>query len=145
VAVCVVGSLLYIFECSRGLNLILVYRSVIFVCDAFTVCWDYIVITCSAICFTGKDYSCFVTSNFNFRNHRSCWFFCICCSVCCDFLRTSIVFASAYSFDCCSTITISCCCIFRSININFSTFNGNLSIFNSYICICKIKFINSPF
>ena len=36
VAVCVVCSLLYIFKCSRGLNLILVYRSVIFVCDAVT-------------------------------------------------------------------------------------------------------------
>ena len=31
VAVCVVGSLLYIFKCSRGANLILVYRSIVFV------------------------------------------------------------------------------------------------------------------
>ena len=75
VAVCVVGSLLYIFECSRSLNLILVYRCVIFVCNSVTICRDYIVITCSTICIAGKDYSCFITNNFNIADHRCSWFF----------------------------------------------------------------------
>ena len=39
-AYALVGSLLYIFECSRGLNLILVYGIIVFVCDAVAVCRD---------------------------------------------------------------------------------------------------------
>ena len=69
VAVCVVGSLLYIFECSRGLNLILVYGIIIFVCDAVAVCRDYLVVTCSTFGSTRKDYSRFVANNFNTADH----------------------------------------------------------------------------
>ena len=69
VAVCVVGSLLYIFECSRGLNLILVYGIIIFVCDAVAVCKDYLVVTCSTFGSTRKDYSRFVANNFNTADH----------------------------------------------------------------------------
>ena len=69
VAVCVVGSLLYIFECSRSLNLILVYGIIIFVCDAVAVCRDYLVVTCSTFGITGKDSSCFVANNFNTADH----------------------------------------------------------------------------
>ena len=75
VAVCVVSSLLYIFECSRGLNLILVYGIIIFVCDAVAVCRDYLVVTCSTFGSTRKDYSRFVANNFNTADHWSIWFF----------------------------------------------------------------------
>ena len=79
VAVCVVGSLLYIFECSRGLNLILADRIIVLVCDAVTVCRDYIIVTCSTFCITGKECSCFVANNFNAADHWSTWFFCRIC------------------------------------------------------------------
>jgi len=93
VAVCVVGSLLYIFECSRSLNLILVYRCIIFVCNAVTVSGDYIIVTCSAISFTRKDCCCFISNNFNIADHRSIWFFVFSFSISFYSLRTCIMLA----------------------------------------------------
>jgi len=143
-AVCIVCVLTNIFECSVSLNLVLVYGSVIFVCDAITVCRDYIVVTCSAFRFTGKNYGCFVSNNFNIADHWSSWFFSFSCTVCFNCLGTSIVLACFCSYDSCCSVIVCSCCVFCCIYFNFSAFNRKLTIFNSYICICKVKFINSP-
>ena len=68
-AVCVVCSFIYIFECSRCLSLVLVYCCVILVCDAVRICGNHIVITRSTFYFIRKDYSCFITNNFNIADH----------------------------------------------------------------------------
>ena len=78
VAVCIVSSLLYILERCRCAYLIFVYRNIIFVCDAIFICRDYIIITSSAFCFTGKDNCCSVSNNFDIADHRSTDFqFCL--------------------------------------------------------------------
>jgi len=140
-AVCIVCVLTNIFECSVSLNLVLVYGSVIFVCDAVTVCRDYIVVTCSTFRFTRENYSCFVSNDFNIANHWSGWFLILCCSI--DSLRTSIVLAVFLS--CYSNFTIFLLySVFGCFNINTTTFNSNFVTVYGYICICKVEFINSP-
>ena len=54
-AVCIVCSLLYIFECSRSLYLILADGIVFLVVDAVTVCRDYIIITRSICSISAKN------------------------------------------------------------------------------------------
>ena len=74
-AVCIVYIQSYIIECSFCLNLVFVYCIIIFVCNAVTVCRDYIVITGSTIRFTGKDNSCLVSNNFDIADYRSSYFY----------------------------------------------------------------------
>ena len=74
-AVCIVYILSYIIKCSFCLNLVFVYCIIIFVCNAVTVCRDYIVITGSTIRFTGKDNSCLVSNNFDIADYRSSYFY----------------------------------------------------------------------
>ena len=106
--------------------------------EAGTVCRDYVIVTCSTFGITGKDCSCFVANNFNAADHWSSWFLILCC--CIYSLRTSVVLTVFLS--CYSNFTVFLFySIFRSFNINTSTFNSNLVTVYSYICICKIEFI----
>ena len=103
VAVCIVHTLIYIFECSRSLYLILTDRCIIFVCDAITVCRNYIIITCSAVSFTRKDNSCFVTNNFNIADYWSTNIFRFLYRY---FLASCIALAISFSCYSSSSITI---------------------------------------
>ena len=143
-AVCVVCSLLYIIECCRCCSLVLADTGIIFICDAVTVCRDYIIVTSSTTCFARKDHSCFVANNFYIADHWSIRFF-FRGNISTYCLRTSIVLAV---FCCCYSNFI-CCCIFCysvicSRYCNASAFYSYVSVFYRYICISQIKFINSP-
>ena len=143
-AVCVVGSLLYILEGCRSCSLVLAYTIISFICDAVTICRDYIIVTCCVTCFAGKNNSCFVSNNFHIADHWSIRFFCR-CNISTYCLGTSIVLAV---FCCCYSNFI-CCCIFCYSVIcswysNASAFYSYVSVFYRYICISQIEFINSP-
>jgi len=144
VAVCVVCSLLYIFECSRGLNLVLVYRSVIFVCDAVTVCGDYIVVTCSTFGITGKDCCCFVANNFNAGDHWSIWFFICGFSISFNRLGTCVVLGGAVSCYCVCSVSVILGCVLCSWNRNISVHNSYDTVSNFNITVFNIFLVNTP-
>ena len=144
VAVCIVGSLLYIFECSRSLNLVLVYGIVVFVCDAVTICRDYIVITCSTFGITGKDCCCFVSNNFNAADHWSIWFFVCGFSISFNRLRTCVVFRSAVSCYCVGSVSVVLRCIFCGWNRNISVHDSYDTICNLNIAVFDIFLVNAP-
>ena len=120
-AVCIICFLLYILKCSRCTNLILVYRSIIFICDAVTICRDYIIVTSSTFRITGKDDCCLVSSNIYFSDHRSIRFFIFCFSVCNYCLGSCVVFGCAVCFYCICSVSV----LFRSI---FCSRNWEISI-----------------
>ena len=143
-AVCIIGSLLNICEVCCSLNLVLVNRSIILVVDAVTVFRDYIVITCSAFCFTGKDYSCFIANNFYTADHWSIRFFIFCFAISLYCLRTCIVLRFAFSGYSICTIIVVFSCVLCSRNWKISIKNCYNTIFNSYCTIVKILLINTP-
>ena len=48
VAVCIVNTFIYIFECSRSLYLVFADRCIVLICDAVTICRNYIIISTSS-------------------------------------------------------------------------------------------------
>ena len=137
VAVCIVNTFIYIFECSRSLYLVFADRCIVLICDAVTICRNYIIITCSIINILRKNYSCFVTNNLNIGDNRST----NCCNINILYFRTCVVFA--VSFSCNSyflSIFTECYIIFAGWN-NYSTVhNSNFLAFRIYrdCSICKI-------
>ena len=143
-AVCVVGSLLYILEGCRSCSLVLAYTIISFICDAVTICSDYIIVTCGVTCFAGKNNSCFVSNNFHIADHWSIWFFCRCniSTYCLGTCIVLAVFCSCYgNFICCS---IFCYCVISRWNCDASAFYSYVAIFYGYVCVRQVEFIDTP-
>ena len=102
VAVCVVGSLLYMVSSML---------SGACATPEFLMYMDY---------FIRKDYSSFIANNFNAADHWSSWSFIFCFTVCFNSLRTCIVFRCAYSCYCISSIPVIFSCIFCRCNRNIT-------------------------
>ena len=142
-AVCIVGSLLYIFKCCRSLNLVLADRIVIFACCAVFVCRDYIIVTGSTVCFTGKDHSCFIADNFDITDHCLANYRSIFDNVEFNSLAASVVLVGRKCFDCYSTFAdFFVCTVGYFVIFTFCQFYRTVYYsdcrFNLLACYCLI-------